>query len=239
MSRASRRSRKPTHVVRIGRFSPNWRSRVEQAIPSCLRDEEELIVCLPDTSSFKLSRVHRGSAGWLLTEGKELPRRAVGEMQGRPDLSREASLAGSAGVWIGRHARRGRATRFCESRGVRISRSLVIGVEPDAVFRWIEEPELASQWQPDVAGYEITRRCGDVVGTEFRGGSAKRRGQNEAARSHHCLRPERADRVRSCWTRNPGTGGRLSWVVEPLVRRRIARQLDAELERLRGLAESS
>jgi hypothetical protein len=40
---------------------------------------------------------------------------------------------------------------------VRISRTFIIRAEPDAVFRWIEQPELASRWQPDVAEYEITR----------------------------------------------------------------------------------
>ena len=49
-----------------------------------------------------------------------------------------------------------------------ITRSLTVSADPAAVFEWIEDPQLASQWQPDVAEYAITKASPDVVGTEFR-----------------------------------------------------------------------
>ena len=59
-------------------------------------------------------------------------------------------------------------SELCQSRLVQISRALLIRGEPQAVFRWIETPELAKRWQPDVAEYEMTRSTVAVVGTEFR-----------------------------------------------------------------------
>ena len=62
-------SAEPTHVVRIGRFChpPKRISLIEEALPGCLGDQEQLIVCLPDTDSFTFRRVHRDSVGWLMS----------------------------------------------------------------------------------------------------------------------------------------------------------------------------
>ncbi len=137
----------------------------------------------------------------------------------------------------------------------------MFGVEPEAVFRWIEQPELAAQWQPDVAEYEITKPGSDVVGTEFRevlrsaAGGMEMRGRITAYEQNARMEFDLAGsgiRVRTAYRVTAGSdgtrldvdvdvhlGGRLSWLLEPLVRRRLARQFDAELARLRALAEPS
>lgn len=143
---------------------------------------------------------------------------------------------------------------------MRLRQVLTIRAEPGAVFRWIEEPELAARWQPDVAGYQITRAAPGVVGTEFREvlrdatGSLEMRGRITA----HVRGSEMAFdvagpgiRVRSRYRVTPlppGTrlsvetdvrlGGWLSLLLEPLARPKLARQLDAELGRLRDLCEA-
>jgi uncharacterized protein YndB with AHSA1/START domain len=35
------------------------------------------------------------------------------------------------------------------------------------VFKWLAEPDRAVRWQPDVTGYELTRRTDNVLETEF------------------------------------------------------------------------
>lgn len=145
-------------------------------------------------------------------------------------------------------------------RAVHIARSLTIRSGPGVVFRWIEEPELASQWQPDVAEYTITRPSVGVVGTEFREVLRSATGGMEM---HGRITEYEKDarmgfdvkgtgiHVHTAYTLTAvpsGTqldveadihiGGRLSWFVDPLVRRRFARQFDSELARLRGLAET-
>jgi carbon monoxide dehydrogenase subunit G len=133
--------------------------------------------------------------------------------------------------------------------------------EPQTVFRFIETPELAKRWQPDVAEYEITRATVGVVGTEFREvlrsatGSIEMRGRITAYAKNALMEFDVAGtgiRVRTRYGVNPapqGTrldvdadihvGGRLSWLIERLVRRRMVRQFDAELARLRNLAEAT
>ncbi len=146
-------------------------------------------------------------------------------------------------------------------RAVQIARSLTIRSEPEVVFRWIEEPELASQWQPDVAEYTITRPSGDVVGTEFREvlrsatGSMEMHGRiteyEKNARMGFDVKGT-GIHVHTAYSLTAvphGTqldveadihiGGRLSWLVDRLVRRRFARQFDSELARLRALAETT
>lgn len=62
---------------------------------------------------------------------------------------------------------------------VRFHHSLVIGCAPDLVFAWIEDPERARQWQPDVAGGEVLHAEPGMVGTEFREVLADGRGHVE------------------------------------------------------------
>ncbi|NLT54534.1 MAG: hypothetical protein GXX79_08185 [Actinomycetales bacterium] len=143
---------------------------------------------------------------------------------------------------------------------MRISASRDIAAEPGAVFRWIEDPDLASRWQPDVAEHEITRAGTEVVGTEFRevirdgSGSLEVRGRVSAHVPGTSMEFELAGRglrIRARYVLTPvasGTrltvrlsvrvGGPLSWAFAPFVRRGLVARLDADLSRLQELCEA-
>ncbi len=143
---------------------------------------------------------------------------------------------------------------------MRISDELVVSRGPESVFRWIEDPALASKWQPEVAQYEITRPCEGMVGTEFREVLKDGRGSMELrGRVVGYVRNERMAfdlagkgmRLSASYQLTPegsGTrlradleariGGWLSFLVEPLLRRRMASQLRTELLRLRELCQA-
>ncbi len=143
---------------------------------------------------------------------------------------------------------------------MRITRELTIRRDPATVFRWIESPELARQWQPEVLEYEITRAEPGVVGTEFRERigdetgtmqmlgrvSAYARdalvefeveGKGISLTARYALAPA-AEGTRLRVDTDYRVGGPLSFVLGPLVRGRLGRQMAAELERLRRLCES-
>ncbi len=146
-----------------------------------------------------------------------------------------------------------------------VRHALTIHREPGYVFRWIEDPALASRWQPEVVGYEITRAGPDptgrsLAGTEFREvlgggrGATELRGRVTAHVPDRRMEFEltgRGIRIRSRYLVEPaddGTrlsvdtdihlGGWFSFLLEPLVRGRIAGQQRTELEALRHLCEA-
>lgn len=143
---------------------------------------------------------------------------------------------------------------------MRISHQLTIRREPASVFHWIEDPELASRWQPDVVDYEITRVSPDMVGTEFREhlrgahGSVEMRGRVTAYERNALMEFEltgRGVRVRARYALTPvvsGTGlrvdieirleGWFSRLLEPFVRGKALKQARTELELLRNLCEA-
>lgn len=142
-----------------------------------------------------------------------------------------------------------------------ICQSMSIQAETGTVFRWIETPELARRWQADVVEYEITKMVPGVVGTEFREllgdstGSLELRGRiieylpgslitfdlhggGMRIRSRYVVRPEPPGAmVRTDVVLQPTR--LLASTLTPLIRRRMARHLRAELETLRMLCEVS
>lgn len=141
-----------------------------------------------------------------------------------------------------------------------ISHQLTIRREPESVFHWIEDPELASRWQPDVVDYEITRVSPGMVGTEFREhlrgahGSVEMRGRVTAYERNALMEFDltgRGVRVRARYALTPvasGTGlrvdteirvgGWFSRLLEPFVRGKVLKQARTELELLRKLCEA-
>ena len=143
---------------------------------------------------------------------------------------------------------------------MQLRRSLTIRSDPASVFRWIEDPALASRWQPDVVEYEITKRTPEVVGTEGR--EVLRSGRRTVEMHARVTAYEanarmdfdvagRGIRIRNRFELTPvpaGTrldvdfdirlGGPLRWLLEPFARRKIGADLDAQLERLRALCEA-
>ena len=89
---------------------------------------------------------------------------------------------------------------------VRFQHALVIRCAPEVVFSWIEDPERARQWQPDVAGGEVLHAEPGIVGTEFREVLADRRGHVEMHGRITEFRPGTSMAVRR-WS---GTLARLS-----------------------------
>lgn len=51
---------------------------------------------------------------------------------------------------------------------MRFQHSMVIRCAPEVVFSWIEDPDRARRWQPDVAGGGVLHAEPGMVGTEFR-----------------------------------------------------------------------
>jgi hypothetical protein len=128
------------------------------------------------------------------------------------------------------------------------------------VFGWIEDPERARQWQPDVAGGEVLHAEPGIVGTEFREVLADRRGHVEMngritefrpGTSMAVLLEGRGMTVTVRYEVSPhpaGTllraeqclslPGRLARLLEPLIRRRVAARAQADLQRLKNLCEN-
>jgi hypothetical protein len=129
------------------------------------------------------------------------------------------------------------------------------------VFGWIEDPERASQWQPDVAGQEVLHDEPGMVGTEFRELLAdgrrhvhmhgriteftpnrsmavllKAEGMTVTARYE--LHPHPAGTLLQV-QQSLSLPGRLAKLLEPLIRRRVAARARADLRRLKNLCESS
>jgi carbon monoxide dehydrogenase subunit G len=143
---------------------------------------------------------------------------------------------------------------------MRISHELTIRRDPESVFHWIEDPQLASRWQPGVVDYEITKVSPGMVGTEFRehirgaSGSIEMRGRVTACARNALMEFDltgRGIRVRARYVLTPaasGTGlrvdteirlgGWISWLFEPFVRGKALKQARAELELLRNLCEA-
>ena len=141
-----------------------------------------------------------------------------------------------------------------------ISDTITIGRAPEVVFGWIADPARARRWQPDVAAYEVTNETPDLVGTEFREwlgngqGSIEMRGRVAACvpneqiafdldgggitvASRYLLAPT-AQGTDVAVDVDIRLGGRLSFLLAPLFRRRIHRQMRGELEALRRLCEA-
>ena len=143
---------------------------------------------------------------------------------------------------------------------VRFHHSLVIGCAPDVVFAWIEDPERARQWQPDVAGGEVLHAEPGMVGTEFREVLADGRGHVEMHGRITEFRPGTSMAVRlegqgmtvtARYEVSPHPAGTLldaqqshtlpgplAHLLAPLVRRRVAARARADLQRLKALCES-
>lgn len=140
-----------------------------------------------------------------------------------------------------------------------LRQSLVVRCAPQALFGWIEDPARASQWQVGVIGYEVTHAEPGVVGTRFREtigdaqGSVELRGEvveYEPGRVIAFRVEGRGLRVASRYEVSPDptgarldvladvrVGGPLSFLLAPLTRRRSARLLRTELDRLRSCCE--
>ena len=143
---------------------------------------------------------------------------------------------------------------------VRFQHSLVIRCAPEAVFSWIEDPDRARQWQPDVAGSEVLHAEPGMVGTEFREVLADGRGHAEMRGRIIEFRPGTSMAVRlegegmtviARYEVSPhpaGTllraqqslflAGRLARLLEPLIRRRVGARARADLQRLKHLCET-
>lgn len=149
---------------------------------------------------------------------------------------------------------------------MRIQTTVAIRRPPGEVFRWIADPHLATRWQPEVAGYEITRAGPDptgrdLTGTEFREtlrdgrGSSELRGRITAhepgsrmvfdltgtgihVRAEYVVEPA-DDGARLSVDNEVHLGGRLSWLLEPLLRGKITERHRTELYRLRDLCEAT
>ncbi len=142
---------------------------------------------------------------------------------------------------------------------MRFQHDLVIRCAPEVVFSWIEDPERARQWQPDVAGGEVVHAEPGMVGTEFRevlqdergrvvmhgritefqpGASMAVRlegqGMTVTARYEVSPHPVGTQLHADQSLRLPGIAARL---LEPLIRRRVAARGRADLLRLKRLCE--
>ncbi len=142
---------------------------------------------------------------------------------------------------------------------MRFQHSVVIRCAPDVVFGWIEDPERARQWQPDVAEGEVLHAEPGMVGTEFREVLRDNRGHVEMRGRITEFRPGASMAVRlegqgmtvtARYEVSPhrlGTllhaeqsltlPGRAARLLEPLVRCRVATRARADLRRLQRLCE--
>lgn len=136
---------------------------------------------------------------------------------------------------------------------------MVIRCPPAVVFGWIEDPERAREWQPDVAEGEVLHAEPGMVGTEFREvlrdsrGRVEMRGritEFEPGRSMAVHLEGRGMTVTARYQVSPhldGTllnveqsldlPGRLARLLEPFVRPRVAARARADLQRLKHLCE--
>ena len=143
---------------------------------------------------------------------------------------------------------------------VRFQHCVVIRCAPEVVFGWIEDPERARQWQPDVAGGEVLHAEPGMVGTEFREVLADRGGHVEMHGRITEFQPDASMAVRlegqgmtvtaryEVGPHPAGTllqvqqslslPGRLARLLEPLIRRRVAARAEADLQRLKNLCEN-
>lgn len=144
---------------------------------------------------------------------------------------------------------------------MRIRQELTIHSAPESVFRWIERPELACRWQPEVAEYETTEAVPGLVGTRFREllrdseGSIELHGRVTGYVPNAMMEFDlhgRGVQLRARYSLSPdgsGTrlrvdtdarlGGWLSFLVAPFARRPLKRQIRSELESLRRLCEAA
>lgn len=141
-----------------------------------------------------------------------------------------------------------------------MSHSLRVDRPTDAVFAWIEDPERAVQWQPEVAEYEVMHETPEVVGTEGRevlrgsSGRAEMRVRVTAYEANRLMAFHLAGdgmRIDTAYELAPAGGGTrltvrtdlrlpglLGRVMEPFVRPRILRSLREELATLKRLCEA-
>ena len=143
---------------------------------------------------------------------------------------------------------------------MRFQHRVVIGCPPEVVFGWIEDPERARQWQPDVAGGEVLHAEPGMVGTEFRevlqdnrgraemhgritefqpGSSMAVRleGQGMTVTARYEVRPHPVGTLLQA-EQSLTLPGPMARLFEPLIRRRVAARARADLQRLKHLCES-
>lgn len=140
-----------------------------------------------------------------------------------------------------------------------VRHSLVIESPPEQVFSWIEHPQRARMWQPDVGDAEVLQATPGMVGTVFREVLRDSRGSVEMQGRITEFEPGRSMAVHlqgqglsvdaryEVAPHPQGTllhaeqtvvlPGRFARLVEPLVRRRVARRGAADLQRLKRLCE--
>lgn len=128
------------------------------------------------------------------------------------------------------------------------------------MFAWIEDPERAVQWQPEVAEYEVLHETPEVVGTEGRevlrgsSGSAEMRVRVTAYEANRLMAFHLEGNgmcIDTAYELAPADGGTrltvrtdlrlpglLGRVMEPFVRPRISRGLREELATLKSLCEA-
>ena len=138
---------------------------------------------------------------------------------------------------------------------------MVIRCAPEVVFSWIEDPDRARQWQPDVAGGEVLHAEPGMVGTEFLEVLQDNRGRVEMhgritefqpGTSMAVLLKGQGMTVTARYEVSPhpaGTllhveqslalPGRVARLLEPLIRRRVATRARTDLRRLKQLCESA
>lgn len=128
------------------------------------------------------------------------------------------------------------------------------------VFGWIEDPERARQWQPDVVGGEVLHAEPGMVGTEFRevladshghvemhgritefhpgtSMAVQLEGQGMTVSARYEVSPHPAGTLLQA-QQSLTLPGRLTRLLEPLIRRRVAARARADLQRLKHLCES-
>jgi len=143
---------------------------------------------------------------------------------------------------------------------VQFLHSVVIRRAPEVVFGWIEDPERARLWQPDVAGGEVPHAEPGMVGTEFREVLADGRGRVEmhgritefhpgtsmavylqgqgmTVTARYEVSPHPAGTLLRA-EQSLALPGRVARLLEPLIRRRVATRARADLQRLKHLCES-
>lgn len=143
---------------------------------------------------------------------------------------------------------------------MRFRHSVLIKCEPEVVFGWIEDPNRARRWQPDVAGGEVLRAEPGMVGTQFREVLQDDRGRVEMHGRITEFQPGTSMAVRlkgggmtvtARYQVSPHPAGTLlhadqslslpglARLLEPLIRRRVAAPARADLQRLKHLCENA